>query len=204
MSQKKLPTPDAGFTLIEVMVAMIIMAIVGLMAWQGMDAMLRSKENIEGRAKQDALYFQLVRQFERDCQEMISKTELNIPTYSAGTKNIWWLRRYPETKQTSWVIIGYGITPIGLQRWISRPLTNKSDALTMWQSMVRDPDLTSTEMKISIEIPDITSQQATVITNTPIPGKGADAPLLAGFNIRWELKNIPFPITRSCLAGTSL
>jgi general secretion pathway protein J len=43
MSQKKLPAPDAGFTLIEVMVAMIIMAIVGLMAWQGMDAMLRSK-----------------------------------------------------------------------------------------------------------------------------------------------------------------
>jgi hypothetical protein len=135
---------------------------------------------------------------------MISKTELNVPPYSVGTKNIWWLRRYPETKKTSWVIIGYGITPIGLQRWVSRPLTNKSDVLAMWQSMVRDPDLTSSEMKISIEIPEITSQQATVITNTPIPGKGADEPLLAGFNIRWGLKNIPFPITRSCLVGTSL
>ena len=51
--------PDAGFTLIEVMVAMVVMAVVGLLAWRGMDAMLRSKENIEGRAKQDAIYFQL-------------------------------------------------------------------------------------------------------------------------------------------------
>lgn len=204
MKQKVAPKADAGFTLIEVMVAMIIMVIVGLLAWRGMDAMLRSKENIEGRAKQDAIYFQLVRQFERDCQEMIPQAELDVPLYSVGTKNIWWLRRYSETKQTSWVVVGYGVTASGLQRWISRPLTNKSDVLSVWQSMIRDPDLTSSEMKISLELPEVINQQASVITNTPIPGKGSDTPLLAGFNIRWGLKNIPFPITRSCLAGTSL
>lgn len=196
--------PDAGFTLIEVMVAMVVMAVVGLLAWRGMDAMLRSKENIEGRAKQDAIYFQLVGQFERDCQEMISGTQLTVPPYSAGNKNVWWLRRNSETKQTSWLVVGYGITPIGLQRWISRPLTNKSDALAIWQPLIRDPDLVSSEMKITLEMPEIISQQVNVVTNMPAPGKGNDTPLLAGFNIRWGLKNIPFPITRSCLAGTSL
>ncbi len=202
MNQKRVS--DAGFTLIEVMVAMIVMGVVGLLAWRGMDTMLRSKENIEGRAKQDAVYFQLVRQFERDCQEMITGTQLTVPPYSAGIKNIWWLRRYSETKQTSWVIVGYGITPTGLQRWISRPLANKSDALAIWQPLVRDPDLASSEIKVTLELPDIISQQANVITNTPPPGKGSDTPLLAGFNMRWGIKNTPFPITRSCLAGTSL
>jgi len=195
---------DAGFTLIEVMVAMIVMAVVGLLAWRGMDVMLRSKENIEARTKQDAVYFQLVRQFERDCQEMISGTQLTVPQYSAGNKNIWWLRRHSETKQTGWIVVGYGITPIGLQRWISRPLNNQSDALAVWQPLLRDPDLASSEMKITLEIPEMITQQANVITNTPAAGKGNDTPLLAGFNIRWGLKNIPFPITRSCLAGTSL
>jgi prepilin-type N-terminal cleavage/methylation domain-containing protein len=197
-------TQEHGFALLEIIVALVIMALVGLMAWQGMDAMLRSKENIEGRAKQDAVYFQLVRQFERDCQEMIPSAELNVPQYSAGAKNIWWLRQHNEVKQTSWVVIGYGVTPLGLQRWISRPLTNKSDALAIWQPFIRDPDLTSSDMKISLEVPEIITQQVSVITNAPLPGKGVDTPFFAGLNIRWGLKNLSFPITRSCLAGASL
>ena len=67
MSDEMTIAPEAGFTLIEVMVALVVIAIVGLMAWRGMDAMIRGQESIEGRAKQDALYVQVVRQFERDC-----------------------------------------------------------------------------------------------------------------------------------------
>ena len=38
----KVTTPsEAGFTLIEVLVALIVISIVGLMAWRGMDAMMR-------------------------------------------------------------------------------------------------------------------------------------------------------------------
>ena len=70
--------------------------------------------------------------------------------------------------------------------------------------MLRDPDLISSEMKVSFELPEVISQQVSIITNDPLPEKGNGAPLLAGLNIRWGLKNIPFPITRSCLAGTSL
>lgn len=32
---------DLGFALLEVIVALVIMALVGLMAWRGMDAMIR-------------------------------------------------------------------------------------------------------------------------------------------------------------------
>ena len=204
MRQTMKPHKDAGFTLVEVMVALLIMAIVGLMAWRGMDSLIRGREIIEGRAKQDAVYLQLVYQFERDCQEMLPSTALEVPQYAAGIKNIWWLRRYSETNPVSWIIVGYGATPIGLQRWMSSPLVNKSEALAAWQSMLRDPDLISSEMKVSFELPEVISQQVSIITNDPLPEKGNGAPLLAGINIRWGLKNIPFPITRSCLAGTSL
>ncbi|MBU3630713.1 type II secretion system protein J [Polynucleobacter sp. AP-Melu-500A-A1] len=204
MRPTKKPHQDAGFTLVEVMVALLIMAIVGLMAWRGMDSLIRGRENIEGRAKKDAVYLQLVHQFERDCQEMLPSTVLEVPQYAAGNKNIWWLRRYSETNPVSWIIVGYGASPIGLQRWMSRSLLNKSEALAAWQSILRDPDFISSEMKVSLEVSEIISQQASVITNDPLPGKGNGAPLLAGLNIRWGLKNIPFPITRSCLAGTSL
>ncbi len=193
---------DAGFTLIEVLVALIIVSIAGLLAWRGMDAMIRGQKNIEGKAKQDAVYFQLVRQFERDCQEMLPSSNLDSPVYSVGQKNIWWLRRYDQTNQINWVIVGYGTSAYGFRRWVSPPLANKSDINKVWQSVLRDPDLVSSNMKTTLEIAEIISQEASAITNNP--SQGLNTPQLAGFNIRWELKNTPFPITRSCLAEMSL
>ena len=202
MNNEMTIAPEAGFTLIEVMVALVVISIVGLMAWRGMDAMIRGQEGIDGRSKQDALYFQVVRQFERDCHEILLSSNLEIPVYVAGQKNIWWLRRYDQANQINWVIVGYGISENGLRRWVSRPLTNKSDALGLWQSVLRDPDLVSSNMKSTLEIPEIILQEAGIITNNP--SQGSNIPPLAGFNIRWGLRNIAFPITRSCLAGTSL
>ena len=202
MSDEMTIAPEAGFTLIEVMVALVVIAIVGLMAWRGMDAMIRGQESIESRAKQDALYFQVVRQFERDCQEIILSSNLDIPVYAAGQKNIWWLRRYDQANQVNWAIVGYGISENGLRRWVSRPLTNKPDALGLWQAILRDPDLVSSNMKTTLEAPEIISQEATVITNTP--SQGSNPTQLSGINIRWGLRTIPFPISRSCLAGASL
>ena len=67
---------EQGFALLEVVVALVIMALVGLMAWRGMDAMIRGREIIDRRANQDAGYSQLVRQFERDCQEILRRDEI--------------------------------------------------------------------------------------------------------------------------------
>jgi len=66
-----------GFALLELIVAMAIMAIVGLLAWRGMDAMIRGREVIERRSNDDLSYMQLVRQFDRDCQEILRRDELN-------------------------------------------------------------------------------------------------------------------------------
>ena len=199
----KVATPsEAGFTLIEVLVALIIISIVGLMAWLGMDAMMRGQDNIEGRAKQDAVYIQLIRQFERDCQEITSDSTLDLPSYSVGDKNIWWVRRYEQANQSNWIIVGYGISANGLRRSVSRPLVNKTDILGLWQPVLRDPDLVSSNMKTSIEVSEIIYQEASAITNAP--SQGSISTQLAGFSMRWGIKNIPFPISRSCLAGTSL
>ena len=199
----KVTTPsEAGFTLIEVLVALIIISIVGLMAWRGMDAMMRGQENIEGRAKQDAVYIQLIRQFERDCQEITSDSTLDLPSYSVGDKNIWWVRRYEQANQSNWIIVGYGISANGLRRSVSRPLVNKTDILGLWQPVLRDPDLVSSNMKTSLEVSEIIYQEANAISNAP--AQGSISTQLAGFSMRWGIKNIPFPISRSCLAGTSL
>ena len=52
------------------------------------------------------------------------------------------------------------------------------------------------------EIPEIIYQEANAISNAPV--QGSMSTQLAGISMRWGIKNIPFPISRSCLAGTSL
>jgi len=176
---------ERGFALLEVIVALVIMALVGIMAWRGMDAMIRGRETIDRRANQDASYSQLVRQFERDCQEILRRDELMAlssasvsgstsatTSLAAGAKNIWWLRRYRADNQDAWMVVGYGMSPAGLQRWTSRPLLRRNEAGSLWSSISRDPDLNSSDLLVSLEVPAIVRQSFRVQTSI-VNGSGS-------------------------------
>lgn len=246
---------SSGFALMEVIVAMVIMAIVGLLAWRGMDAMIRGREVIERRSNEDASYTQLIRQFDRDCQEILRRDELNIsvststsgsnsqpvvnanlgggafPAIVAGAKNIWWLRHYRADTQDAWLLVGYGMGSNGLQRWTSQPLFRRGDALNLWSGIVRDPDLLSSDLSVSWQAPTIVRQSFSV-QNSMINGAGGSGisasgtasvpnnstannastsaavsvitPDQQGLVMQWWLKDIPLPLTRSCLMGGAL
>jgi general secretion pathway protein J len=155
---------DQGFALIEVLVAMTIMALVGLMAWRGMDALIMGRDVIDRRANQDATYAQLVNQFERDCQFILRAEVLGSNPLSAGAKNIWWIRQFHLDNRDAWMIVGYGITPAGLQRWTSTPLLRRTEALALWASVSSDPDLLSSSFRVSLTLPEVIRQTAFVRT----------------------------------------
>ena len=176
---------EKGFALLEVIVALVIMALVGLMAWRGMDAMIRGREVIDRRANQDADYSQLVRQFERDCQSVLGKDELSalgnsqsggaggaVSAVAAGAKNIWFLRRYRQDGLDAWLVAGYGMGSAGLQRWTSRPLIQRSEAGALWFGISRDPDLASSDLLVSLEVPIIVRQSFQVQTSV-VSGAGS-------------------------------
>lgn len=204
---------EQGFALLEVIVALVIMALVGLMAWRGMDAMIRGREVIDRRANQDADYSQLVRQFERDCQSVLGNDELSalanaqtggsnsaVSSVAAGAKNIWFLRRYRQDGLDAWLVAGYGMTPAGLQRWTSRPLMQRSEAGALWFGISRDPDLASSDMLVSLEVPAVVRQSFQVQTSAV-----SDLlPEQQGVSMQWWIKDIALPITRSCLMGGAL
>ncbi|MBU3629018.1 type II secretion system protein J [Polynucleobacter sp. AP-Reno-20A-A9] len=172
-NKQGLNSQEHGFALLEVIVALVIMALVGLMAWRGMDAMIRGREVIDRRANQDADYSQLVRQFEKDCQSVLVRDELSslansqagananggaVSAVASGAKNIWFLRRYRADNVDAWLIAGYGMGPSGLQRWTSKPLLQRSDAGALWFGISRDPDLASSDLLLSLEVPTVIRQ----------------------------------------------
>jgi hypothetical protein len=127
------------------------------------------------------------------------------------------------------MIVGYAMSPAGLQRLTSRPLLRRSEAGTLWASISRDPDLMSTELLVSVEVPTIVRQAFQVQTsaisgaggngisasgtgtsagtsntaagNTPISNVFPDP---QGVMMQWWIKDQTLPINRSCLMGGAL
>lgn len=67
-----------GFTLIEVMVAILLMAIVSLIAWRGLDSVTRTGEHLQASAEQTRSVLVALRQLERDTARL-ARVELNEP-----------------------------------------------------------------------------------------------------------------------------
>lgn len=59
-----------GFTLVEVLVALLILATLAAMSWQGIDAMLRSREVSQQRLEQQLRLQAVVAQWEADLAEL--------------------------------------------------------------------------------------------------------------------------------------
>lgn len=55
-----------GFTLIEVMVAIILMAVVSLIAWRGLDSVTRADQHLQASSEQTEVLLRALNQMQRD------------------------------------------------------------------------------------------------------------------------------------------
>lgn len=81
----------AGFTLVELLVAITLMAIVSLLSWRGLDAISQMRENLASRAEQTDALVRLLGQLERDlvlrAPDPVLEAALapSVPTTAAGS-----------------------------------------------------------------------------------------------------------------------
>lgn len=68
MNRVASPRRAAGFTLIEVLVAMFIMAILAVMAWQGVDGIINTRSASQAKLEQLLRLNTVMAQFEQDLQ----------------------------------------------------------------------------------------------------------------------------------------
>ncbi|SFB32650.1 type II secretion system protein GspJ [Pseudomonas simiae] len=68
-----------GFTLIEVMVAIMLMALVSLIAWRGLDSVTRADQHLQASTEQTEVLLRALNQMQRDIS-LRASVELTLPS----------------------------------------------------------------------------------------------------------------------------
>lgn len=112
----------AGFTLVEVMVALFVMAVLATMAWQGVDMVVRSRAAADERVERLLHLQSLVTQWEADLRELVDTA--SVPAFNFDGAALRLTRRRQEGVQ----LVVWSVREGLLRRWTS-PVLISSEAL---------------------------------------------------------------------------
>ena len=121
------PRHAAGFTLIEVMVALVIMAILSAMAFRGIDAVMRAKDSALASTDRTLKLNTGMSQFEYDVSQIVdSKVLPQAVMFDGATLRV--ARRTPEGIQ----LVLWTLQDRRWQRWASGSVIHTSELTDAW------------------------------------------------------------------------
>lgn len=201
MSRQPLSTKkQTGFSLIEVMIALVIMSMLGLMSWRGLDGLIRGKERIEAYSRQHRDMHYALALLDRDCNAMLRAETLGFPPVLLSNESVWWMRSMGNNDKPGWQLVGYQTKSDGLFRMISAPFATRDIAREAWQTLVKAPDKGYPGAEAQFLSADIQRQQIRILSDLP----NTATPVKA-LQFVWQvIANDPYAdraLTRVCLAG---
>jgi general secretion pathway protein J len=121
-----------GFTLIEVLVAMVIMAIMSLMAWQGVDGIVRSRDSNQIRLERTLRLETVIAQWEQDLASL-QETGNVVPALACDGQNVRLTRRTADGIQ----VVIWSLRPDDRggnvwQRWAGPAVTTTRGLQDVW------------------------------------------------------------------------
>jgi len=115
-----------GFTLVEVLVALFILAILSGMAFRGVDAIVRAKDRALAESDRTLKVNTGMAQFEYDTQQMVNTQVVDPIGFDGATLRI--TRRTPDGLQ----LVLWTLQEGRWQRWASPPMTRISQMQEAW------------------------------------------------------------------------
>jgi general secretion pathway protein J len=142
--------PQRGFTLVEVLVALVIMATMAVMAWRGIDALLKSRDIAQSHLDQTVRLQTVVAQWEVDLRAL-QDTQLIAPLNFDGAS-----LRITRQQPTGMQVVVWSVRSGRLLRW-EGPVVQTAAALT--ESVNRSQQLLGQEASQLVALEGVTGWQ---------------------------------------------
>ena len=116
----------AGFTLVEVLVALVIMAVLSGLAWQGLDAVLRARDASREMIDRSSRLLTVMTQWQQDLESVLD-TGI-VPPLSFDGQTLRLTRRVPDGV----ALVTWAVRNGVWQRWSSAPLQRAAALSESW------------------------------------------------------------------------
>jgi len=115
-----------GFTLVEVLVAMLVMAILSTITWQGLDGILRARDGSRAALDRTQRLATIVVQWEQDLQALYETQA--VPALHFDGRTVRMTRR----AEGGVVLVAWSIREGRWQRWVGPTYTRLADLQESW------------------------------------------------------------------------
>lgn len=126
MSRQALPRSARGFTLVEVLVALFVMALMAAMAWQGVDSIVRSRDVSGAQVDRVLRLNTVLAQWEADLGSL--EETLIVPTLAFDGSAV----RLTRRAETGVQIVTWALREGQWLRWVSPPATRSQSLQDNW------------------------------------------------------------------------
>jgi general secretion pathway protein J len=115
-----------GFTLVEVLVALLIMSIMAAMGWQGIDGMVRARDASQGAAEGTLRMTTVIAQWERDLGSLFESPAAPAIAFDGATLRL--VRESPDGAQ----VVAWSLREGVWRRWVSPAVLRAADLQQAW------------------------------------------------------------------------
>jgi len=115
-----------GFTLVEVLVALFLMALLSTLAWQGLNMMLRARDSSTATLDRTLRTSTVLTQWEQDLQAVLDTGVVPALVFDGQTLRL--TRRGLDGVQ----VVAWSVRSGRWQRWASLPLTRAGELQDQW------------------------------------------------------------------------
>jgi general secretion pathway protein J len=209
-----------GFTLLEMLIAIAILAVIAVLSWRGLDQIIRGRTTITNAMEDERVVAQLFDQMRIDARQAATDDEAGQPAVSLGNGSLQIVRGvFAPGVAPRLQVVRYRLSSGRIMRYASAPLENvgevrralsSGDTADGWNAVSLMGGVSSMATRVYIpqkgwttRMNDVVSQINENDNNLKVPQLG-NAPLaraVSGIQVAVGAPNLHVPITRVFLVG---
>lgn len=128
MLRRARSTPSRGFTLIEVMVSLLILSVMTLMAWRGLDGIIRARDITENNVKRTLRLQSVMTQWQADMRAIIDLRVVPAIAFDGAALRL--TRRYQGGAQ----VVVWALRNGRWVRWAGQPVATAGPIMDQYES----------------------------------------------------------------------